>query len=144
VYDTEVPRWGGQGTWIESYGARKLRATELETIRGHWSFLKRPRFSRTVVKTARMRLIENQCISEPLRAKMGLSVSLFATPYRCAGATAILGDCSDRSRDFGRGCANSWRIPCNTSESDPTNPRESRRLPRNGKALQIVTLRAPF
>ena len=58
-----------------------------------------------------------------------------ATPYRFAEATAILGDCSDHSRDFGRGCANSWRTLCNNSESDPSNPRESPSLPHNGKAL---------
>ena len=43
-----------------------------------------------------------------------------ATPYRCAEAVAILGDCSDRSRDFGRGCA-----------SYATTPRAIRAIPEN-------------
>ena len=52
-----------------------------------------------------------------------------ATPYRCAEATAILGDCSDRSRDFGRGCAHRVRTLCNNSESDPSkNPENLRRF----------------
>ena len=83
-------------------------------------------------------------VAESARAKMGLSVSLFATPYRCAGGVAILGDWSDRSRSCCIGCGHCVRILSRSPESDPSNPRESRRLPRNGKCDTIVTLRSPF
>ena len=67
-----------------------------------------------------------------------------ATPYRCAEARAILGDCSDRSRDFGRGCQGRPGTLCNNSESDPSNPRESPSLPRNGKRCIARAQKQPF